>query len=80
MREQYDGGHERWGKSMDRPSLAEQLKRTTKELHEAEDALLATGFSQAHWSLIKKYIGYAIVQNQILALSTLDSLNITPES
>jgi hypothetical protein len=66
--------------NMDGLSLAEQLKRATKEMHDAEDALVATGFSQAQWSLIKKYIGYAIVQNQIMALSTLDSLNITSES
>ena len=65
---------------MDAPSLAEQLRRATKEMHDAEDALVATGFSQAQWSLIKNYIGYAIVQNQIMALSTLDSLNITSES
>jgi hypothetical protein len=65
---------------MDGPSLAEQLRRATKEMHDAEEALVATGFSQAQWSLIKRYIGYAIVQNQIMALSTLDSLNITPKS
>ena len=65
---------------MHAPSLAEQLRRATEEMHDAEDALVASGFSQAQWTLIKKYIGYAIVQNQIMALSTLDSLNITPKS
>ena len=73
-------GVTRGEQNMDAPSIAEQLKRTTKEMHDVEDALVASGFSQAQWSLIKKYIGYAIVQNQIMALSTLASLNITPES
>ena len=57
------------------PGLAEQLKRVIKEMRDAEDALVASGFSREQWLLIKKYVGYAIVQNQILALHSLSSFN-----
>ena len=52
---------------MHKPSLAEQLRRVIKEMHDAEDALIASGFSEEQWMLIKRYVGYAIVQNQIAA-------------
>lgn len=64
---------------MQEPNLAEQLRRVTQEMHDAEGALAASGFSQEQWLLIKKYIGYAIVQNQIVALNSLSSLNPTNE-
>ena len=57
------------------PGLAEQLKRVIKEMRDAEDALVASGFSREQWLLIKKYVGSAIVQNQILALHSLSSFN-----
>jgi hypothetical protein len=62
------------------PSLDEQLRRVIREMHDAEDALIASGFSQEHWLLIKKYVGYAIVQNQIAALNSLRSFDPTNES
>jgi hypothetical protein len=39
-------------------------------MHEAENALVALGFSLEQWMLIKKYLGYAIVQNQIVSLKS----------
>lgn len=62
---------------MQEPSLDEQLRRVTQEMHGAEDALVASGFSLEQWMLIKKYVGYAIVQTQIMALSTLSSSDPT---
>ena len=62
---------------MQEPSLDEQLRRVTQEMHNAEDALITSGFTLEQWMLIKKYIGYAIVQNQIMALSTLSSFEPT---
>jgi hypothetical protein len=65
------------GNKMQEPSLDEQLRRVTQEMHNAEDALITSGFTLEQWMLIKKYIGYAIVQNQIMALSTLSSFEPT---
>jgi hypothetical protein len=62
---------------MQEPSLDEQLRRVTQEMHGAEEALVASGFSLEQWMLIKKYVGYAIVQTQIMALSTLSSFDPT---
>ena len=59
--------------------MQEQLRRVTQEMHDAEDALIASGFSRDQWMLIKRFVGYAIVQNQIEALNSLSSFNPTNE-
>jgi hypothetical protein len=44
----------------------DEIKKTVKEMEEAEDALAAAGFSTDQWILIKKYIHSAILHNQIV--------------
>jgi hypothetical protein len=52
----YDGDHKE-GPKCRNLSLDEQLRRVTQEMHGAEEALVASGFSLEQWMLIKKYVG-----------------------
>lgn len=55
------------------------MSRVTKEMDDAEDALIATGFSAEQWMLIKQYLFAAIVQNQIAVARALSSLPTSGE-
>ena len=45
--------------------LDKELQRVTQQMQDAEDSLITSGFSEAHWLLIRKYITSVILHNQL---------------
>lgn len=57
-----------------------ELDRSNHEAEEAEDALMASGFSAEQWLLIKQYIHSAIYGNQVAVARALQELPPRPDS
>jgi hypothetical protein len=53
----------------------EELQRTNKEMHDAEDALAATGFSVDQWMLIKQYVLAAIEHRHLILAKKVNELS-----
>jgi hypothetical protein len=45
-------------------NLDEEIKKASDEMERDEDALVAAGFSEEHWMLIKSYVWSAIIQTR----------------
>jgi hypothetical protein len=51
-------------------TLDDGLKKSAQKMHSAGDALLATGFDENHWCLIRDYIDSAILNSQFAILKS----------
>jgi hypothetical protein len=58
-------------------NLDEEIAKAAKDMDNAEDALVATGFSVEQWMLIKNYILSAIVHNQCHVAKSLQEFKPT---
>jgi Holliday junction resolvasome RuvABC DNA-binding subunit len=45
-------------------NIDEELKKATKAMNDATEALLNLGFSEDQWEQISKYIAFAIIHGQ----------------
>ena len=52
-------------------NMDDEVAKARADMESSEDMLVDKGFSEEHWMLIKKYIGAAIVHNQIVVSKTL---------
>jgi hypothetical protein len=51
-------------------NLDDGLVKSAQKMHSAGDALLATGFDESQWCLIRDYIDSAIVNSQFAFLKS----------
>lgn len=54
--------------------IGETLTAVTKEMDDAEDALIASGFPLEQWMLVRKFVLSAILRHQIVLAKAMENL------